>query len=343
MANLLLTTDCVRSCPYCFAKKELSDGRAGPALGWEDAVHLADFLQAGGERNVSLLGGEPTLHPRFVDLTLYFIERGFQVTVFSCGIMSRPRLDEIERHLAPVAPESLRFVCNINDPDQTPAPDGETGALHRFLSAMGPRTMAGFNIYRTDFRLEFLVRLINRYGLRRELRLGVSHPIPGLDNQYIAPEDIPGVIDRIFDHRGLLDRFRIKPGLDCGFPLCAFSDEQLGWLRRLTGRVRFGCGPAIDIRPDMGVYSCFPLSGLRRRSIYDFNSLVEVTDHFNALHHAARNEMAGLYPRCDGCVHLAEGVCSGGGLCQILSRLTGEAPVRLPEIADELAQTSVSA
>ena len=342
MANILLTTRCVRSCPYCFAKKEVSESPSKDLMSWENLVYLADFVWASGQRNLSLLGGEPTLHPDFVDFVLYLIERNFHVTVFSCGVMSDAKLEELETHLNSKSAERLTIVCNINDPEQTPAPPKETESVLRFLSVMGPRTIAGFNIYRLDFRLEFLIDLINRYGMKRELRLGISHPIPGVDNAYIAPEKISRVIGRLFSYRHLLTRFRIRPGLDCGFPLCKLSDEQLGWLRRLAGKVRFGCGPAIDIKPDMNVYSCFPLSGFYRRSIFEFNSMKEVVDHFKDLHQTVRNEMAGLYEECDGCVHRVEGSCAGGGVCQVLNRLTGEAPVRVPEIENELAKASLS-
>ena len=338
MANILLTTKCNRSCPYCFAQREMAGSPAAERLSWENLIYLADLLQVSGERRVSLLGGEPSLHPDFVDFVLYLIERNIEVSVFTNGILSESTLEKVKEHLTVITPGPLNFVCNLNDPEQTRGSAQATRRVHQFLSIMGPWTSVGFNIYRLDFRLEFICDLVSRYGMKRHLRLGIAHPVPGQKNCYIHPKDIGQVIQRLYSYRNLLERFRIKPGLDCGFPICRFSDEQLGWLYRLTGQAGFGCAPAIDISPDMHVYCCFPFSQFHRRSIFDFDSLGQVRDYYAELLAKVREELPGIYDECDGCVHLQEGVCAGGGSCQILSRFVDEAPVRLPEIESELEE-----
>ena len=42
MANVLLTKKCVRSCPYCFAKEEMS-GVDEEILEWEDLIYIIDL------------------------------------------------------------------------------------------------------------------------------------------------------------------------------------------------------------------------------------------------------------------------------------------------------------
>jgi hypothetical protein len=337
MANILLTTKCNRSCPYCFAENEMADS-SGERLAWENLVYVADFLLANGQRNVSLLGGEPTLHPQCVDFIRYLLDRGFGVTVFSNGILSPARLGEFQRYLAAAPIDRLNIVCNLNDPLHTHPPAHETERLADFLSAMGPWTTAGFNIYRLDFDLDFIFDQIARYGMKRHLRIGITHPIPGQGNSFIKPQDIRTVVARLFSFRPLFDAYRIRPGVDCGFPLCAFTDEELGWLHRFPGISRFSCSPALDISPDMSVYHCFPLSNYKRRSLFEFDSLAEINAHFVRLRDEIRCEVAGIYEQCDGCRHQEDGVCAGGGLCQILGRFIAEAPIRLPGIVNEISK-----
>ena len=86
MPNILLTQKCIRSCPYCFARKHMHDAPPEDILKWEDLIYIVDFFQAGGDTNISLLGGEPFLHPDIVDYILYIIHRGMHVTVFTSGI-----------------------------------------------------------------------------------------------------------------------------------------------------------------------------------------------------------------------------------------------------------------
>jgi hypothetical protein len=342
MPNILLTTICNRRCPYCFAKTEM-DGATTEEMTWENLIYIADFLVKSREKKVSLLGGEPTLHQDFVDYVCYLNQRGFDVSVFTNGMVSDDRLSEMKENFSGMPHERLSFVCNLNNPNQTPAPDEETRRIHNFLAAMGPLVGPGFNIYRLDFDLTFLFDLVVRYGLKRTLRLGMTHPIPGQGNGYIRPEDMGKTIERLYSFKPLMDRLRIRPGLDCGFPICQFTDEQLGWLYRLSRHAKFECGPAIDITPDMSVYSCFPLSQFHRKSIFDFDDLKQVGDYYAKIGDQIRIELAGIFDSCDGCIHRDEGICSGGGVCQLVNKFVGEATIRLPEIENELHKSHMSA
>lgn len=335
MANILLTKKCVRACPYCFAQKEMRDGRGKDFMSWEDVIYCADFLQAANDNQVSLLGGEPTLHPQFIDILLYFLDRGFDLSVFTSGVMTKPMLRELNKYVRAYPLKRVNFVCNLNNPEQTKAPKSETAKVQAFLSALGPWTMPGFNIYRLDFDLHFLFDLVERHGLKKRLRLGLAHPVPGAANDFIKVDHIGQVIDRICSYQDDFIKYKIRPSFDCGFPLCRITDEQLGWLSRLTGRVNFKCIPAFDITPDMQIYCCFPLSGLHRKSIFEFNSYSEAVGFYSKLLERVRLELPGIYDECADCDQRAEGICAGGGACQLVKRLADEAPDRLENIANE--------
>jgi hypothetical protein len=337
MANILLTTRCNRSCPYCFAKSEMAGAAPDSRMSWENLIYVADFLERSGRQRVSLLGGEPTLHPDCVDFILHLLHRRFRVRVFTNGVLSPERLEEFRAHLASADVEQLNFVCNLNDPEQTPAPAEELDRVREFLAVMGPWTVAGFNIYRPDFSLDFIFDAVNRFGMKRRLRAGIAHPVPGQSAGFIRPEQLREILDRLFSFRPQFDAFRVQLSFDCGFPICKVTDEQLGWLRRSGGEAHFGCGPAMDIAPDMSVYYCFPLAGYRRRSLFEFDSVQQVEEHFAALRKQLASEVPGIYAECDGCRQREDGVCAGGGLCRAVNRLVREAPIRLSEIEDELA------
>lgn len=342
MPNLLLTSLCNRSCPYCFAETEMTTATGSRFMTWENLIYIADFLEASHQRSVSLLGGEPTIHRHFVDFVLYLLERNFDVSVFTNGMVSPAQLTQFKAHFEDVPTARLNFTCNLNDPVQTPASEKEIRRVHDFLAVMGPWTTAGFNIYRTDFTLDFLFDLINRFGLKRYLRLGLTQPIPGRQNAFIRPADIRAVAQQLYSYRDRFDAFRVKPGLDCGFPICQFTDEELGWLHRTGGDAMFGCGPAFDISPDMSVYYCFPLSNYRRKSLFDFDSVEQVEAHFRATRDPIKSERPGIFKECDGCRHQEDGLCAGGGLCHAVHGFIEEAPIRLPEIEHELSKIRLS-
>jgi radical SAM protein with 4Fe4S-binding SPASM domain len=290
-------------------------------------IYIADFLLDSSIKGISLLGGEPTLHPDFSDFVLYLVARGFSVHVFTSGIMSDGTFASIQQKLSHVSRERLSFICNLNDPRQSPA--NEVVAVRKFLTEFAPYVTPGFNIYRPDFDLNFLFDYINRYGLERKIRLGLAHPIPGELNLCVCLEDIPKVSRRLLEYVPAFSHYKIKPGLDCGFPFCAFSEEQIGQLFKvMEGNLKFGCGPAIDISPDMSVWSCFPLSNVRRRSLYEFNSHQEVLDYYEDLGKKIRVEAGGLFESCDDCQYRERGLCSGGCLAHILGHFRTEARVR---------------
>jgi len=333
MPNVLLTQSCVRSCPYCFAKRHMAESSPDDILSWENLIYIADFLQSSGERVFRLLGGEPTLHPDFNAMVLYLLERQFNVNVFTSGVMSDSVLGEMAELFAGLPPERFSLICNLNDPGKTRTPLAEQESIRRFLRLMSERVVPGFNIYRVDFDLDFLFQYINEFGLQRHIRVGIAHPIVGKKNLYIHVSQIDAVIARLFSYAPMFERMRVKPGLDCGFPICRFSDEQLAWLYRHTGgKSEFSCGPVVDIGPDMSVWPCFPLSSFHKRSLFEFNSMREIIDYCRHVHDAVRTEVGGLYDECDLCRHREDGICLGGCLAHSLARFQNEAPVRMKEI-----------
>jgi radical SAM protein with 4Fe4S-binding SPASM domain len=303
----------------------------GEVLSWDNLIYVADFFETSGEKHISLLGGEPTLHPGFIEYVMYLIERGFHVNVFTSGILADKTLADAQRLLTRYTVEMLSFVCNLNHPLITSAPHQER--IIAFLDAFGRYTSPGFNIYQTHPEMDFLADYINRHGLKRHLRLGLAHPIPGEHNKYVAITDMPRMIERLMSFVPLFEGFHISMGFDCGFPLCLFTDEQLGILYKLNnGRVCFGCGPAVDIGTDLSVWCCFPLSNFNKKSFYDFNSLKDIVDYYKDLHKKIRVETGGLFEKCDDCRYRAMELCSGGCIAHIVSWFKKEAPIRPAEV-----------
>ena len=267
----------------------------------------------------------PTRHPECVDFILYLLDRGFDVTLYTDGNLSPPRLEEFRQHLAGVPSERLQVVCNFPDPVQSPGLPQETPGLHRFLAVVGPWTQGSFTIRRPDFSLDFLFVAISRFGLKRRLRLSLAHPVPGSRAGFIQAGDMRRVVEGLNDHRQLFETHRVRPDLDCGWPLCKFSDGDLGWLHRLRGHAPGGCGPACAISPDMTVSYCLPLSHYQSTSLFEFDTMEQIDRHFAQLREEIMAETAGIYRECAGCPSREDGGCDTGGLCRIISPGVGQA------------------
>jgi len=329
MATILLTSACNPYCLHGGAGNQTSSPCRDRLLSWENLIYIADFLRTSGQGQVSLGGGEPTRHPECVDFILYLLDRGFDVTLFTDGSLSPSRLEEFRGHLTGTPGERLQVVCRLRDPVQSPGPPDDAPRLHRFLAVMGPWTQAGFIIQQVDFTLDFLFDHINRFGMKRQLRLGLAQPVPGSQAGFIPAEDMRRVVERLYVHRRLFDTHRVRLHLECGFPLCQFSDAELGWLHRAGGHFPCGCEPAFDIWPDMNVSHCLPLSRYGKKSLFEFDALEQVHRHFAHLRDEITAETAGVYAECHGCGSQEEGRCRGGGMCRIVERGIGAAPRRV--------------
>jgi radical SAM protein with 4Fe4S-binding SPASM domain len=218
--------------------------------------------------------------------------------------------------------DGIGFTCNINDPKDSPA--AEYNKVMEFLKEYGKLVTPGFNIYRPDFDLGFLCDLIERYKLKRHIRLGLAHPGVGIESTVIDGSRMARMAERLIEQLPMLERHKIEAGPDCGFPMCAFTDEQLGKLLKTCGwHAKFDCSPAIDVGPDMNVWACFPISSIEKRSIFEFATMEVLMEHFKSEHKKVRTESGGIFERCGVCQYL-DRVCMGGCLSHGLNRAAGK-------------------
>jgi hypothetical protein len=315
MANVLFTNVCNRRCPYCFAQPA-PGGAAGPgALSLPDAVRAADILVASRVGRVGVLGGEPTLHPDFVDLCRYLLDRRLKVTVFTNGLTSPATLAAVA---AIPAARPLTFVVNVNHPAITPAAEQERQRV--FMSALGARCEISLNLSRVDLDPRFAVELGERCGTSRKIRLGLAQPIMDAENEYLATADyrpaaarIVELVEAAFERGGLVH-------FDCGFALCMFTDAQLGALQRRGTRLRFSCELALDIGPGLDAWACFPLASGRHVQLTEASRIEELhrelQDDLNGLRRA--RGVFGVFPECEGCAYRRARRCAGGCLAHAL-------------------------
>jgi radical SAM protein with 4Fe4S-binding SPASM domain len=312
MPNLLLTRKCVRRCPYCFAAQYMSESTSD-VLGWNDFIYVLDFYERNGHRMVSMLGGEPTTHPHATQLMDYALQRGFDVRVFTSGIVPGPTRERIAELLQTHGQKRrFMFIVNVNAPSETP--ESECKAQVEFLKLVKKRASLSFNIYQPNFDLGFAFEYIADYALMPSLRLGLAHPVASATegNAHLAPSDYRAVADRLASFFPSFDERNVVPDFDCGFPICMFSDERLGALVRLRAKFNWTCAPIFDIGPDLDIWPCFPLSGMRSRSLYDYDTIHQVRDDMLREVRARRGGRKGVFPECHTCAMPRRRLCGGG-------------------------------
>lgn len=308
MANIIINGDCNRKCVYCFS--HLNKGET-KRMTLDNLTLICDFLERSGNRKVNVLGGEPTLHPQLTLFLEYLISRGFVVHLFTNGMMKKSVLDDLLVLIAKrrLTRQRLKFIVNVNaDVYRGPQETEMQAAAFRGLKDF---SSLSFNIFEKECSLDFLAQLIEEHGLIREIRLGLAAPVAGKANRFLLKDHYPAIAGKIEAFSDVCQGHAIDLVLDCGFPLCIFSDEQIGKLYKNKTQLKFVCRPIPDIDPHLNVFHCYPLSGYFPQPLTQFRDLQDVRNYFFSL--LERNTFeAGIFEACGDCQYRHRGMCAGG-------------------------------
>lgn len=314
MANLSITTQCNRNCSYCFALEPLADlNAASQFMSLEVFARSLDFLRRSGIGEVRLLGGEPTIHPHFVQMIDTALESGFRLLVFSGGLIPNKVLEKLEQ----ISEERLSVLVNVLPPGEgRPAEQKRQAEVYRRL---GRRVVLGLNIPSPSVKLDFLLEWIASYDLVPTVRLGLAHPIHNGTNEYLHPRHYPEVGRRVSEF-GLRARERgVHLEFDCGWVPCMFPEGALEMLGKGPDEVGLRCNPILDVLPDGQVISCYPLASHAAEWLPDDHDDQWLRGQFAEKQEADRRFM--LYQECNSCAWRMRGECTGGCLSGSLRRL----------------------
>jgi MoaA/NifB/PqqE/SkfB family radical SAM enzyme len=303
MANIILTTDCQRRCAYCFAQE---DKNIKMSFTFDNFKTATNFI-ATGPNTINLLGGEPTLHKDFVAMLEYLIINNFRIQVFTNGMISDNVLQNITSLLNKVVlkEDQLYFAIKINEKKYRT--ETEDLLQHNFMKALGNLIYPSFTIHDKDLDLLFLTDIINKYNLDPTIREGLAMPVRPGSNKYLPIGYYSNVASKILELSKNSNGIVIK--LDCGFPLCMFSEKEIEELKQNEENdFEFVCGQPIDIYPDLTFTNCYPLSKKYKDSISKFKTIIDLykflEDGFKA--------PCGIYmEQCSKCSSFNNG-CSGG-------------------------------
>jgi pyruvate-formate lyase-activating enzyme len=219
--------------------------------------------------------------------------------------------------LAELSEQRCAVLLNVRRPDAD-TPD-QRAQLEQTCRLLGIRASVGVNLDRPGLSLDFAFDLIERFQLRRVLRLGIAHPRVGGRNEFLPP--------RLYQRTGeaLLTAARrarergIDLDLDCGFVPCMFSEAFFEVTGFTAGQIGNRCGPIPDVLPDLSTIHCYALGNLDRYPL----SGVATTAELLRWHadRQARFRRLGLYRACSACNWRQTGQCCGGCLATSLLRL----------------------
>jgi len=322
--NILFTNFCNRSCPYCFAKGKLNSVKKlkESYMSLRNLKIVIKFLKKSKQKDIGIIGGEPTLHPMFKEAIKMLLDEGFFITIYSNGIINR----NIVEFLNNIDRKRWNMLLNINQLKSYA--QIEWVKIIRTMRTLHRQIELGFTIYKINFDMDFIINLIKKYNLRRRTRVGLANPIWGQNNKYLSLKSYKKVAPKIVQFAKKCNDLNILLNFDCGFTLCSFTKKECGELFYYNSSLSIECSPIIDVGPDLTVWRCFSTSMIWNKKLTDFKDLQQIHDFYN-------NKFAtfckmGTMNKCFKCKHLKRGQCGGGCLGYTLKSFNFEEG--LPEL-----------
>ncbi len=319
MANIILTNVCNANCAFCFALEQAKS--SGHFLSLDDVKGRINFVRDSGQSQVRLMGGEPTLHPKFEEIVDLVISNGMTAILFSNGYISETHL----RYLETLPAGKIALLVNLNA--QCPAANSTKQRLMVF-TALSKKITLGFTILDPIFDLMQYFQWIHTYHLQPKIRLGLAQPILFGDNQYLSPKLYKKAAQSVLINAYHANLENIQLEFDCGFVRCMFTKEEWHQLDSFGVVTECHCAPNLDIDCEGRVFHCFSLSQISS----PLNQHQKINDAFEFIQDQRKLfRESGIYPKCSICQERINGHCSGGCLSITMRRFHGLTPAFMDE------------
>ena len=195
-----ITRRCNLRCIHCYSD---SDGREYPGeLTWDQCRGVLDDLAQFGVPGVLLSGGEPLIHPRFLDLASYARSKGLRLTLSTNGTLIdrdiAARLKGLEFSYVGI---SLDGIGETHDHFR-----GRSGAFLRAMEAfrhckaVGQKVGLRLTLSRHNIAdIEGILDFIEREDIERVCFYHLVYSGRGAELMEVPHEETRGAIDKILD------------------------------------------------------------------------------------------------------------------------------------------------
>jgi len=257
---------------------------------------------------IGLLGGEPTLHPNFIEFLDHLLSKKINTVVFTNGMIENTKIydDIIDVALKNEIKHANSFGFCLNVNEKKYRTKKEDILQKRFLEELGRVSTLSFNIFEPDFDPYFLLEIILQHKCMKNIRIGLASPL-GNRNKFLKTKDFKVVGDKLSEFIRETSRNDVIVGFDCGFVRCMFPDNIGKELLKVEGWGHY-CHPTIDVYPNLEVAYCYPLSKILKARMEDWKTSMDLYIHWSK--EIRKYEL--IYDQCPDCKYLSTETCDGG-------------------------------
>lgn len=311
MANIAITNYCNLKCPYCFADDMIQE--KSTAITLEDFRNILMFLSRTPNNHVGIIGGEPTLHPKFEEIikevNKYCRESNAHATLFTNGI-------ELEKWL-PILGDRIGVLINCNSPNNM-SEDNYNKMIKTLdkayeLSLFDSKINVGCNVHPGCTDYSWIWEVVDKYKLKH-IRCSVVSPGGCYRQLRVDKELYYNKMKPIFlDFCKKAKEHNCSLSMDCGrIPTCYFEKDELDLVYSITdGYNNSFCNPVIDITSDYRATACF--GSYDPIDMRDFNDIFEL-ERYLLIKKTLPRVNANCTGKCSTCKKHELLQCQGGCL-----------------------------
>ena len=288
MANIFLTRKCNLKCPYCFADEFVNKKNEEVTL--ENFEKILNFIKKDGTSRIGLIGGEPTLHPKFNKILdiLNNDDNIKEIIIYTNGI-------KIDKFLNKLNKDKYSILINCNSPE-------DIGKSYKKLeenilktyNLLKDKCTLGINLYSDKLNYSYIFGLLKSIN-SHSLRFSVAIPNEIKENTFDIISSFKKFKPFLFEFFKDCLKEEIVPYFDCNsFPDCFYTLEDkkiLIQLSELAKKMKQNkipgtiascktCAPVVDILPDMTAVRCFGLSKYLKKPIFEYRTLTNLEKYF---------------------------------------------------------------
>lgn len=295
--HIVLTYDCSRNCPYCYANNQKEMGE----MAFEQFKKLLDWFKERNIKKFSLIGGEPTQYTYFDEVNTSTSD--FYVTLLTNGLFKEKPTNNISA-----------FVVNCNLPE-TYTKD-ELNVLELNIKKMRDKSsdiVLRHNIldYMTPYG--FIINLCNKYNIKN-ISYSIATPNSSKSNKFTKLNNLDKLKQNIISFVETCNENGIKVKMSRPVPFCLFNNPEREFMQKRGGLIGT-CSPTEGvyvINPDMSVYPCSSMH-FKGQNIFDFNNEKEIIKFYLEKINKLKWRKF-LFAKCRQCIHLKRKKCHGGCL-----------------------------
>jgi len=298
--NIMVNNYCNLRCSYCFASTEMYEKSEKQNMKEKDFFKILTYLKRNGIKEVRIIGGEPTIHPRFKEFLQIVIRDPWfdSVFIFSNCTFSTEILYEI---MVAATKKKVVVLPNYNEKDFL----GKRGEIVdknlKTLTNCGIVKTLGINIYSEDYDYSYALDKALELGIK-QIRWSITTPNYKLSDGFDVKAYFRGFYGVLREFLKECREKEIYAMLDCNtIPPCVFTEEEkrelLSYKEDLFKRT--DCSVILDINPQLDIFRCFGMSDGYHEKLKSKKSIGEVMESIEG--EFRETEKRTLFDECGGC------------------------------------------